>query len=348
MAPAVPTDAPTEPAGGMHTSASAASLNSQQRAKGTATNSKWARYDNAAPRQQRRLRQVHFGETLSAAVLSTSRLRLLLAALLALLLAVHWDAASAGGTAGGWAAAQQRQQQQRHAAPLAELASRWQGLVQQARHAAAPLLGRTPEQAAGAAAEKRCHQLWAVWLDPLQARVRDAAAVSAARQQPLAAWQRLEASAAAAAATTASSSCRLYSQAAARLAAARAAPHGSAWQLAGEAMGAAVRQGHAQLAAVAASPLGQQALRYAEALPPLASLLVLELSLVGAAVAAMAAAPRLVHSTVSACGWFGQAGCGQDRVMDLCGLPHSIPAHALKPLVAAPRSTSPLLPPCLP
>lgn len=295
--PVPPSDTPPEPSG-LRTSASAASLDSQQRAKGTATNSKWARYDSAAPQQQRRLRQVHFGETLSAAVLSTGRLRLLLAALLALLLAVHWDAASAAGAAGsGWAAVQQRQQQ-RHGAPLAELAARWQGLVQQAKHAAAPLLGRTPEQAAGAAADKRCRQLLAACLDPLQARVRDAAATAAALQQPLGTWQRLEASAAAAATATVGTSCRLYSQAAARLAAARAAPQGTAWQLAREAVGAAVRQAHAQLAAAASSPLGQQALAYAEAFPPLASLLLLELSLVGAAAAAMAAAPRLVHSTV--------------------------------------------------
>lgn len=296
--PAAPTDSPAEPAGGLRTSASAASLDGQQRAKGTATNSKWAQYSSAAPRQQRRLRQVHLGETLSAAVLSTGRLRLLLAALLALLLAVHWDAASAaGGAAGGWAGVQQRQQQ-RQGAPLAELAARWQGLVQQAKHAAAPLLGRSPEQAAGTAAEKRCRQLWAAWLDPLQARVRDAAATAAAQQQLLTAWQRLEASAAAAGTKAPDGSCRLYSQAAARLAAARAAPHGSARQLATEALGAAVRHSHAQLAAAAASPLGQQALRYAEALPPLASLLLLELSLVCAAAAAMAAVPRLVHSTV--------------------------------------------------
>ena len=329
-AAAPPTAAATEAAADLRKSVSAASLDSQQRAKGTATNSKWARYDSAAPRQQRRLRQVHLGETLSAAVLSTGRLRLLLAALLALLLAVHWDAAAAAGAAtGGGRASAAAQQQRRAQAPLAELAARWQGLVQQAKHAAAPLLGRTPEQAAAAAAEKRCRQLWAGVLDPVQARVADAAATAAAKQQPLAAWQRLEASAALAATAAAGASCRLYGQAAAQVAAARAASRGSPWRLGRQALAAAVRHGHAQLAAAAASPLGQQALGYAEALPPLASLLLLELSLVGAAAAAMAAAPRLVHSTVSgrhlmACllvgcssglvfvaGWWAGSGAGQ-------------------------------------
>ncbi|PSC68569.1 hypothetical protein C2E20_7808 [Micractinium conductrix] len=51
-------------------------------------------------------------------------------------------------------------------------------------------------------------------------------------------------------------------------------------------------------AAAAATPAGQRALRLADGLPPLACVLLLDCSLIGAAAAAMAAAPSLVHSTL--------------------------------------------------
>lgn len=271
----------------MRKSTSTQSLPDQQRAKGTATNAKWARYDSTAPRGPRRLRAVHGGETLSAAVLSTGRLRLLVAALLALLLAAHWDAAAVASTAGSGAPPVAP-------GPLAEIATRVQGLLHQARQAAAPLLGsQTKPQAAEAAACQRCKQLLAPALGRVQGQVAAAAA-----QQPLTAWQRLRARALPAAAKAAHASCHLYGQARGQLAVLRAGDVSPA-QAARAAAASLARHLHAQLAAAVASPLGQQALAVLDRMPPLAAVLLADLSLVGAAAAAMVAAPSLVHSTVS-------------------------------------------------
>lgn len=307
----------------MRKSASAQSLPDQQRAKGTATNSKWAQYDSAAPRQRRRLRAVHAGETLSAAVLSTGRLRLALAALLALLLAAHWDAAAVARASSGVATAAGAPAP----GPLAEIASRVQGLLHQAREAAAPLLGmQSKEQAAAAAAAKQCHQLFGPALDRLQGQVAAAAAAAAAQQEPLGAGQQLRARLVRGVSAAAGGTCRLYGEAHSQVAAVRSGSVSPA-QAARAAAAAAVQHLHSQLAAVAAAPLGQQVLAAVDRLPPLASLMLLDLSLVGAAAAAMAAAPGLVHSTVRWCRGGGGRLCGScvGSGPDLGGFPPCFP-----------------------
>lgn len=318
---------PVEPsAAQVPKSASALDLTEgQQRRKGTATNSKWAQYESSGERQQRRLRQVHIGETLSAAVLSTSRLRLLLAALLALLLAARWDAAAVAQATPGGVTAQHWQWQPpvppaataaAVASPWASLKDRLQSTVQYARQAAAPLLRAAKGQQAAQPPAKPQSQLVASMLDRVHGQM-GAAAASPLGQQANAALQSARRKLSVAAATPAGQQAVAVGLALqARLAAVRSIP---AWQQIGAALGMVPRpstllQGlythlsdlvlrlYAQLAAAARSPLGGQALAVLDRLPPLGALLLLHLSLIGAAAMAMVAAPSLVHSTVSGAG----------------------------------------------
>lgn len=268
----------------------------QSRRKGTATNGKWAQYESSGVRVQRRRRDVHAGETLSAAVLSTGRLRLLLAVLLALLLAARWDAAAAAQASPSTAVKQQQRQARAASPPLpadgpwASLTVRLQGVLQQARQAVA---GRTPPPAP---AQPR-------W--PLLAAAKDrvrgqmaAAAASPIGQQAGKAVKGVQRQAAAASASPAGQQAATAARAVQawlaipcqRVAAfASALPRPSTVLL----------RLYGSLAGMASSPAVRQALVAVDRLPPLAALLLLDLSLIGAAAAAMAAAPGLVHSTVS-------------------------------------------------
>lgn len=383
-------------------SASTQSLPDAQRRKGTATNDKWAQYAGAAgarPRHRCRQRSVSAGETLHAAVRSTSRLRLLLAALLALLLASRWDAAAMdGGTSGGIAAAGKDRSMpaaqpasagsQAPEGPWAGLQARWQAAMQQTRAAAAAVLppfrglkAQRPEAAAkradswsrmlaGVASRLEGH-LAAAAASPAGQKVAaallvarrqlDAAAASPAGQKVAAALQAARKQVQAAAASpagqragaalqTARAALRATWHAACRqLAAARASPLGQRAEAALARLppvASLPELAREQLAAVAATPVGRRALAVLDRLPPLASLLLLDLSLVGAAAAAMAAAPGLVHSTVSRPGGevlstlpWGAAGpiCWRKRCVQGAQLP---PAPFALPCCASPCDRS--------
>ena len=297
-----------------------------QQPKGTATNSKWAQYaaPGAAARPKRQLRRVSAGETLSAAVLGTSRLRLLLAALLAVLLASRWDAAAvakAGAGHGSQPAAPAAAAVSASARPWTELGARWQGLVQQARSAVSslPSLGRVvkeheeaqrqPQLLAGLARKVKA-QVAAAAASPagrqaaaaaqlLHSRLSEAAASPACRQAA-AAVQALRAQAAAAAGSPAGQAAAAVAQAVrAKLVAAAASPAAQQAKAGLARLVGLPQLLHARLEALAAVPAVQAALDTAARLPPLAAVALLSLSLIGAAAAALAAAPSLVHSTVS-------------------------------------------------
>lgn len=333
----------------------------QQRVKGTASNGKWAQYEGSqggVPRTRRRQRTVSAGETLHAAVRSTSRLRLLLAALLAVLLAGRWDAAAVikAGTAGS------THVEPATAAPSATTPStlppqagsspglwgRLQAQWEQALAAFAPLTqGREKEIPHGRQAAPTKSSsfagLLAGQLELVQgqlaaagAAVTAAASATPAGQRAGAAVQQVRRQLAAAAASPAGQHASEAIQAARRqLAAAAASPAGqhtrAAARSAGKGLAAAgswagVQLGAARssylgqqaaaaiarlpplarlpgllqgrLTAAAVTPVGRQVMAFLDRTPPLASLLLLDLSLVGAAAAAMAAAPGLVHSTL--------------------------------------------------
>ena len=342
--PPAPAAAPAQPAAGIPPSASTGSL----RSKGTATNEKWAQYasaDAGVARPRRVRRSVSVGETLHAAVRSTSRLRLALAALLAVLLAGRWDAAALA-SGGGCAPAPSLLRQPAAEAPPAAgaavgpsgLQAGWHGAVQQLRRAAAAafpsllcqleglatppppppsglaatLAGKAKGQLAALAAT-RAGQKASAALHAMQRQLA-AAAASPAGQHAGAALRAVRVQLAAAAASPAGQQAAAgvaaarqlltgaRSAAARQLAAARASAAGQRAEAAlstlSHAAAAAPQRLRGLAAAAAATPAGQRALRLADGLPPLACVLLLDCSLIGAAAAAMAAAPSLVHSTV--------------------------------------------------
>ncbi|KAI3424910.1 hypothetical protein D9Q98_008294 [Chlorella vulgaris] len=302
--------------------------------KGTATNSKWAQY--AAPgggtRPRRALRRVTAGETLTAAVQGTSRLRLLLAALLALLLATRWDAVAVAKTTATSSSAPSEAElfaAARAAAasppssPLEELGASWQGLVRRVNAAlsslpwlpwskqaaskpltALPPPAKQPRLVARLEAKLRRHA-GAMVVSPAGQLLLSK--LAAASRSPLGRWaaaavHALEAQAAAAARSPAGVKLAAAAQQAkAALAAAAASPHAQRVRAALERLPPlrfVPRLLQARLAAAAAQPVVQQALDAAERLPPMASLALLSLSLIGASAVALAAAPTLVHSTL--------------------------------------------------
>lgn len=279
----------------------------QQRRKGTATNDKWAQYAGAAsaePRQRRRQRSVSAGETLHAAVRSTSRLRLLLAALLAVLLAARWDAAAVGSEAGlagtsGTATDRAVSASQPVAVdgPRAALQARLQAAMQQTRAAAAAVLpfklGSKMEQTQPAAAKSsdRRSSVLAGIASRLEGPLAAAAASPAGQKLAaalLVARRQLEAAATSPAGMKAAAALQAARR---QLDAAAVSPAGqqasAAVQAARAALTSALQAACRQLAAVRASPLGRRAEAALARLPPAASLP----ALARAQLAAVAATP---------------------------------------------------------
>lgn len=176
---------------------------------------------------------------------------------------------------------------------LAGVASRLEG------HLAAAAASPAGQKVAAALLVAR-RQLDAAAASPAGQKV--AAALQAARKQVQAAAASPAGQRAGAALQTARAALRATWHAACRqLAAARASPLGQRAEAALARLppvASLPELAREQLAAVAATPVGRRALAVLDRLPPLASLLLLDLSLVGAAAAAMAAAPGLVHSTL--------------------------------------------------
>lgn len=283
----------------MRSSAAAQPLpDAQHRRKGTATNHKWAQYAGgaaaAAPRQRRQQRTVSAGETLHAAVRSTSRLRLVLAALLAVLLAGRWDAAAvgrsssgAGGISGDVVAAgvpvAESAGEQAPDGPWAALQAHWQAAMQQAQAAATAVLPSrfkpaSMAQQAGAtdkASDSRA-SVFASMAGKLDRQLAVAAASPAGQQVKaalLVTRRQLHAAAASPAGQQAAAALLALRK---RMEAAAASPAGqqagAALQAARAALGDARQAASSQLASAWASPAGRRAAAVLAQLPPLATL----------------------------------------------------------------------------
>jgi hypothetical protein len=269
---------------------------------------------------------------LTAAVQGTSRLRLVLAALLALLLATRWDAVAVAKTTAASSsppseaelfAAARAAAASPPSSPLEELGASWQGLVRRVNAAlsslpwlpwskqaaskpltALPPPAKQPRLVARLEAKLRRHA-GAMVVSPAGQLLLSK--LAAASRSPLGRWaaaavHALEAQAAAAARSPAGVKLAAAAQQAkAALAAAAASPHAQRVRAALERLPPlrfVPRLLQARLAAAAAQPVVQQALDAAERLPSMASLALLSLSVIGASAVALAAAPTLVHSTV--------------------------------------------------